>query len=127
MIYIDLKSKTPIYEQIYEQIKSLILREILLEDEKLPSVRELASNLTINPNTIQKAYGKLEQDGYIYVIRGRGNFVNHIGKVLLNEERDDVTKRLEALTREAMHLGMTVAELRSIIDAFGKEVADDKD
>lgn len=79
MIQVDLKSRTPpIYEQLYENIRELILIGALVEDEKIPSVRELASTLTINPNTIQKAFSKLESDGYIYVVRGRGNFVKGI-------------------------------------------------
>ena len=75
MIQMDIRSRVPIYEQLYENVRRLILEGHLKKDDKMPSVRELAGLLTINPNTIQKAYKALEKDGYIYSVSGRGNFV----------------------------------------------------
>lgn len=75
MIRIDNESPKPIYEQIYDEIIRLIFSKSLKPDEKLPSVRELASMIRINPNTIQKAYKYLEEDNYIYSVKGVGNFV----------------------------------------------------
>ena len=75
MIRIDNESPKPIYEQIYDEIIRLIFTKSLKPDEKLPSVRELASMIRINPNTIQKAYKYLEEDNYIYSVKGVGNFV----------------------------------------------------
>ena len=75
MIVLDLKDSRPLYEQIVERFKHLILCGALPEDEKMPSVRNLAMELSINPNTIQKAYGELEREGFIYSVKGRGNFV----------------------------------------------------
>ncbi|MDL2300481.1 GntR family transcriptional regulator [Clostridiaceae bacterium OttesenSCG-928-D20] len=75
MISISYKDQRPIYEQVRENIMRLILTEALNTDEKLPSVRELAQTLAVNPNTIQRAYRELENDGYIYSVSGRGNFV----------------------------------------------------
>ncbi len=77
MIQIDNNSSKALYEQVYEEIKRLILSKALKSDEKLPSVRELASMVKINPNTIQKAYKGLEEDNYIYTVKGRGNFVKN--------------------------------------------------
>ena len=75
MIVLDLKDSRPLYEQIVERFQHLILCGVLPEDEKMPSVRNLAMELSINPNTIQKAYGELERNGFIYSVKGRGNFV----------------------------------------------------
>lgn len=76
MFNIDTRSRVPIYEQIISSIKELSVAGVLKPNEKLPSVRELAKDMTINPNTIQKAYQELERQGIIYVERGKGTFVN---------------------------------------------------
>lgn len=75
MIVLDLRDKRPIYEQVVEKISQLIVCGILEPGSKMPSVRNLAIDLSVNPNTIQRAYAQLEQDGYIYTVSGRGNFV----------------------------------------------------
>ena len=76
MIVIDYHDKRPIYEQIIERFQMLILNGALEPDTQLPSVRSLAVDLSINPNTIQRAYTELERRGLIYSIKGRGNFVS---------------------------------------------------
>lgn len=75
MILIDNNSSKALYEQIYDELTRLILSKVLKPDEKLPSVRELAAMIKINPNTIQRAYKSLEENNYIYTIKGVGNFV----------------------------------------------------
>ena len=75
MFELDLRSRAPVYEQLVEKIKELIINNVLKPDQQLPAVRVLASELTINPNTIQQAYRALEQRGYIYSVPGRGGFV----------------------------------------------------
>ncbi|WP_313339365.1 GntR family transcriptional regulator [Sedimentibacter sp.] len=75
MILIDNNSSKALYEQIYDELTRLILSKVLKPDEKLPSVRELAAMIKINPNTIQKAYKSLEENNYIYTVKGVGNFV----------------------------------------------------
>ena len=77
MIQIDNNSSKAIYEQIYDEIKRLILSKALKSNEKLPSVRELAAMTKVNPNTIQKAYKNLEEDNYVYTVKGKGNFVKN--------------------------------------------------
>ena len=74
MITLNYRDSRPIYEQIKDGIKHLIIEGAIPHDEKLPSVRELASSLSINPNTIQRAYRELEQEGIIYSVPGRGSF-----------------------------------------------------
>ncbi|MDF2948729.1 MAG: GntR [Sedimentibacter sp.] len=77
MIQIDNNNPKAIYEQVYDEITRLIMSKVLRPDEKLPSVRELAAMVKINPNTIQKAYKSLEEDNYIYTVKGIGNFVKN--------------------------------------------------
>ena len=71
MVVIDYQNRKPIYEQIVERFQMLIVKGILEPDSQMPSVRALATELSINPNTIQKAYAVLEQEGYIYPVKGR--------------------------------------------------------
>ena len=75
MIQIDNNNPKALYEQVYDEITRLIMTKALKPDEKLPSVRELAAMIKINPNTIQKAYKSLEENNYIYTVKGVGNFV----------------------------------------------------
>lgn len=75
MILLDYRDKRPIYEQVVEKLEHLIVGDALGANEKMPSVRSLGMELTVNPNTIQRAYNQLEQDGYLYTIAGRGSFV----------------------------------------------------
>lgn len=75
MIHLDYRDSRPMYEQIKDGFRRLIVQGLMAEDDKLPSVRELAGSLAINPNTIQRAYRELEQEGYVYVVSGKGSFV----------------------------------------------------
>ncbi|MBE5875146.1 MAG: GntR family transcriptional regulator [Lachnospiraceae bacterium] len=75
MIILDYRDKRPIYEQVVDKLERLIVGGALEADTKMPSVRSLAVELSVNPNTIQRAYVMLEQMGYLYTISGRGNFV----------------------------------------------------
>ena len=76
MIVIDYRDKRPIYEQVEEKLSKLVVQGVLETDSKLPSVRALAIEFSINPNTIQRAYTQLEEKGYIYTIKGKGNYVS---------------------------------------------------
>lgn len=74
MFQLNYRDNRPIYEQLKEQLRKLIVTGVLKSDEKLPSIREIASSLAINPNTIQRAYRELESEGYVYTIAGKGSF-----------------------------------------------------
>ena len=76
IITVDMRSRTPIYEQLIAAVREQAVQGILAPDEHLPSVRQLAAELAINPNTIQKAYTELERQGVIYSLPGRGNFIS---------------------------------------------------
>ena len=114
MIVLDLKDARPLYEQIVERFKHLILCGALPEDEKLPSVRNLAMELSINPNTIQKAYGELEREGFIYSVKGRGNFVAASSK-LKEAKKEELKTRILALVKEGETIGLTREEIIQLL------------
>lgn len=116
MIELDLRSRIPIYEQIFEKIKDLIIKEVLKEDEQLPSVRALSTELTINPNTIQKAYRELERQGYIYTIPGKGNFVAPVKKIINEEKVKEIKEEIKKKVMEGLYLGMKRQEFIDILD-----------
>ncbi|RDU38852.1 GntR family transcriptional regulator [Neobacillus piezotolerans] len=125
MFDLDLRSRKPIYEQLVDKLKELIVNEVLKPDEQLPSVRTLAQELTINPNTIQKAYRELEIQGFIYSLKGKGSFVNPIAKGMDKEKISQVKQELEKLILEALYLGVTVEELQAmIVETDAKKGAD---
>ncbi|WP_088072175.1 GntR family transcriptional regulator [Gottfriedia luciferensis] len=86
MIILDPRSHLPLWEQIVLQIKEQILKKILLNGEKLPSVRELATTLVVNPNTVSRAYQELERNGIIETIRGKGTFVIGLTREIVSNE-----------------------------------------
>ena len=105
MILLDYKDSRPIYEQVVEKLQELMLLGVLEEDDQMPSVRSLAMELSINPNTIQRAYGELERQGYIYMVKGRGSFVGSIRR-LKEARREKLAGRMRDLAKEAVSLDM---------------------
>ncbi len=100
MIQIDNNNPKAIYEQVYDEIAKLILSKVLKPDEKLPSVRELAAMIKINPNTIQKSYKSLEEDNYIYTVKGIGNFVKNsedLRSIYLNKMKEKLNEAVKSL------------------------------
>lgn len=115
MFELDLRSRLPIYEQLVEKLKEMIITEVLKTDEQLPSVRVLAQQLTINPNTIQKAYRELERQGYIYSLPGKGNFVAQIANSKNEEKLKKLKEEMIKILSEAMYLGMTKEKAIEIV------------
>ena len=116
MFELDVQSRRPIYEQLMEKFKELMISEVLREHDQLPSVRILAQELTINPNTIQKAYRQLETDGYIYTIPGKGNFVlppKNSGNSLKKEK---IKSELTKVLGEALYMGIEKKEIYRIVE-----------
>ncbi len=116
MFQIDLKSRKAIYEQIVDNFKTLILSSVLKEDEKILSVRDMARELSVNPNTVQKAYRELESKGYIYTVLGQGSFVAPVSLSLRSEA---LLSRLYELLEEMLREGLSKAE---IIEAINKKL-----
>ncbi len=115
MFELDFRSRLPIYEQLVTKFKELIIKNILKPDEKLPSVRMLAQELTVNPNTIQKAYRELEHQKYIYSIPGKGNFVMPSTQSINTEKLDDLRTELLKIISEMLYLGMNQEEIIHLI------------
>ena len=115
MIILDYRDRRPIYEQIMERFHELMMSGGLKQDEKLPSVRSLAMELSINPNTIQRAYAELERQGYIYSVKGKGSFVTD-NSVLKDSKKQVVLKRQEETALEALLLNVEKEKLKDIID-----------
>lgn len=126
MFDLDIRSRKPIYEQLVDKLKELIIHEVFKADEKLPSVRLLAKELTINPNTIQKAYRELEHQNYIYSIPGKGSFVTAQSELLNNEKVKKMKEDLVKLIAEAMYLGMGKEEILSLISQAEQTVKGEK-
>ncbi len=104
MIQLDFKDPRPIYEQIKEKIKELVITGAVETDDKIPSVRELAQTLTINPNTIQKAYKDLEAEGIIYSVKGKGNFIAPLDKSSIDPRRKELLLSIEKTVGELIFL-----------------------
>ena len=98
MIQLNYRDSKPIYEQIKDGLKRLVITGAIATDEKLPSVRELASQLAINPNTIAKAFRELEQEGYIYTITGRGSFAAD-RKDISAGRNDELLKKFDEIVK----------------------------
>ena len=117
-ISINYRDPRPIYEQVRDGLRRLIVSGTLPLGEKLPSVRELSTQLTINPNTIQRAYRELETEGYICSVAGRGSYV--CAQIPDDPARQDaLLQQFDAAVQELLYLGMRSEELRSRIPEGG--------
>lgn len=124
MILIDYTDRRPIYEQVVEKLADLMLRGVLEQNSQLPSVRSLATELSINPNTIQRAYTELERQGYIYSVKGRGSFVAENCRIR-EQKRKMVMEEARRLVEDARAVGITMVELQEhIIQCYGSEAED---
>lgn len=120
MIVIDYQNRKPIYEQIVERFQMLILNGVMEAGEQMPSVRKLAMDLSINPNTIQKAYSTLEERGYIYPVKGKGNFVAQMGN-LKEEKKEKYWEELIQLVKKGTEIGISEEEFHRRLDMYFKE------
>lgn len=119
MVYfeIDLKSRTPIYEQIYRKTVEFIIKGELNENDQMPSVRSLSAEISVNPNTITKAYALLEKDGIIYSLSGRGSFV---AKVEIDKVADFLLNDFDSCVIDALNSGIDAQMLKKRIDDIAK-------
>ena len=116
MIVIDYQNRKPIYEQIVESIKAMIMSGELGEDTMLPSVRALARDLKISALTVKKAYDHLESEGFIVTVHGKGSFVAMANANLLAEQaRKEVEADLERAIQKGRRCGMTDEEISDLV------------
>ncbi|MBE6541451.1 MAG: GntR family transcriptional regulator [Ruminococcaceae bacterium] len=120
LITVDLRDRKQLYEQIIDNVKNLVLTGELVQDDKLPSVRSLAKELGINPNTIQKAYTELEREGIIRSLPGRGSMILADKKSLCGERKDMLKEKMQSLADEMFEIGITEAEFFCIAEIAWK-------
>lgn len=120
MLSLNYRDSRPIYEQVRDGLRRLIITGAIPAGDKLPSVRTLAGQLAINPNTIQRSYEALEQEGYAYSVPGKGSFAA-LPQDVTDKRRDELLRQLDAIVQELVYLGLTPAEVGARCAAFGKE------
>ena len=118
MIQLNYRDAKPIYEQIKEGLRKLVFSNALDAGDKLPSVRELASQLAINPNTIQRAYRELENEGYIYTVVGKGTFVAEHKKGICDDREKELLTEFNELVTELLYLEVSKEILKERIDSI---------
>ena len=117
MFQIDLKSRKAIYEQVVDRFKEMIITGVIKPDEKVPSVRDLAKELAINPNTIQKAYKELENQGYFYSVAGLGSFAAVPAESYKNNARiEELKDTVRTSVKELIFLKCPEEEIRSVVE-----------
>ena len=120
MIVLDYQDRRPLYEQVTEKFRTLIYQGVLPADSRIPSVRQLAMELSINPNTIQRAYMTLEQEGLIYPVKGKGNFVADTQKIQ-EKSKENFRQEFLELIRKGNHTGFEEEELIALVQRVYKE------
>ena len=114
MIQLNYRDSRPIYEQVKDGLRQLIINGVLTEGSRLPSVRELAVSLTINPNTIQRAYRELESEGYILSVAGKGSFVAQVDR-LAEQQKKEALNAFRAAAQRLRALGLSAEALASLL------------
>ncbi len=121
-IVINNNSMQPIYEQIVNQIKALIMQGKLKEETMLPSVRSLSRDLKVSALTVKKAYDALEEQGFIVTVHGKGSFVACANQeLMLEEKRKELEMELEAVIRKGRSLGMSEQDLTDLFTMILEE------
>ena len=115
MVKIDYRDGRPIYEQVADGIEELALRGALPADTQLPSVRQFAMELSINPNTIQRAYVELERQGYIYTVKGKGSFVAD-NTAMKENRKKEVLLQVSDMIDEAIRVGIPGDEIKNMVE-----------
>lgn len=116
MFQLDMTSHKSIYEQVVDNIKELIMTDVLAQGSKLPSVRELSKDLTINPNTVQKAYRELEREGFVYTTAGVGTFTCDKAKIRPDPRRvEELGKEILSAFKALQYLGLSYEEAKNIV------------
>lgn len=131
MFQLNMKSGKSLYEQVIDNIKELIMTDVLPENSKLPSVRDFSKELTVNPNTVQKAFRELEREGYVFTISGKGTFVNKKSEVKIDPKKIAQAKMdIISSFKELLYMGISLKEAEKIaysaIGDFVQEINEEK-
>ncbi len=127
MIIINASSGKPLYEQIVDNIKSNYVKGYLKPGDEIPSVRKLAMQLSVTPNTVAKAYQELERDKVIVTIRGKGTYISSESNIKMNDERlDSIRKEMTTQIVELTYMGMGQDEIIEMVEDIYKEIKEGK-
>lgn len=118
MFSLDYRDRRPIYEQVQDGLRRLIITGSMPAGSKLPPIRAMARQLEINPNTIQRAYGYLEREGYIYSVPGKGNFAA-LPQDVTDKRREELLTKLDAIVQELVYLGLNPSDIVETIGISG--------
>ena len=121
MFLVNPRSKQPLYEQLVEQLRRQIVLGGMKAGAAMPSVRQLATELGINPNTIQKAYRRMEEEGMILSIPGKGSFVSDDLADMLTKQREDQRSKAKQMLQSCREMGLTKEEITQIVEEIYKE------
>ncbi|MCR5215913.1 MAG: GntR family transcriptional regulator [Lachnospiraceae bacterium] len=122
MFQIDAMSRTPVYEQVITQVEKFVLAGILTAGDKMPSVRNLSMELSVNPNTIQKAYTELDRRGITCSVPGKGNFISENALEILREDRKNHLEDLSNVVGELKLAGIPYEDVRDcVVKIYGEE------
>ncbi len=116
MIRLDKTSKQAIYEQVVQNFKTLIMMGKIRPHEQIPSVRKLAKQLGINPNTVQKSYAILSKEGFLYSVAGQGDFVADNAAQIKDMRKNEIREMFVKATKEARDSGLWIDEIFAIVD-----------
>ncbi|HAA2720078.1 TPA: GntR family transcriptional regulator [Listeria monocytogenes] len=123
MFTINTKSQLPIYEQIVQKIKEQVVKRILQEGEKILSIREFASRIGVNPNTVSKAYQELERQEVIVTVKGKGTFIaNQQDKVSSPKKLAETKIKLKETILDLVYLGINVEEIHRLSDEYSQDI-----
>ena len=126
MFQIDLKNRKPIYEQVVENFKRMIVSGGISEGTRVPSIRDLAKNLNVNPNTVQKAYRELESHGYFYTVLGQGSFIAAPPESLTRREVAALYEALWEQIHELLFRGISPEDIQNFIEEKLREVKNER-
>ena len=118
MFQIDIMSRTPVYEQIISQLENFVLTGILKAGDKVPSVRNLSATLSINPNTIQKAYSELDNRGIIYSVPGKGCFIHEEAKTTIMKKKQSELVDLVERIQELKLAGISISQILQCVETI---------
>ena len=121
MFLLNPRSKQPLYKQLVEQLRRQIILGGMKAGAAMPSVRQLATELGINPNTIQKAYRRMEEEGMILSIPGKGSFVSDDLADMLTKQREDQRSKAKQMLQSCREMGLTKEEITQMVEEIYKE------
>ncbi|CAM2362886.1 GntR family transcriptional regulator [Listeria seeligeri] len=123
MFTINAKSQLPIYEQIVQKVKEQVVSGVLQEGEKIPSIRDFASRIGVNPNTVSKAYQELERQEVIVTLKGKGTFVaNQKERVSSPKKLAETKLKLKENILDLVYLGVELEEIHHLIENYSKDI-----